>query len=1093
MKRSYGYLLLALLASTGQQAFAQTATDPYTQRFLTLNAKIHDPANGYFSPDGVPYHTPETLICEAPDYGHETTSEAYSYWIWLEVMSGRVTGNWTPLNNAWAKMEAKAIPTPDLQPTTSDYNPTAPATYAAEFPLPDNYPSPLIPVGQAPVGQDPVSPDLTATYGSNIYGMHWIFDCDNFYGFGNKGDGVSTPSYMNTFQRGEQESVWETIPQPCWENFKWGSGAAGGFLTLFTKETSAPSQQWKYTNAPDADARAVQAIYWGVQFAKEQGLNPATTLPVAKASKMGDFGRLALFDKYFKTIGSQSVSGGAGTGYSSAHYLLSWYYAWGGPLTKAGWAWRIGSSHAHFGYQNPVSAFALSTSPELKAISANGPRDWGQSLTRQLEFYQWLQSAEGAIAGGATNSLNGRYDPYPVGTPTFHGMAYQENPVYHDPGSNTWYGFQAWSMERVAEYYYITGDAKIKPVLDKWIAWVKTVVHLLPDGSFEVPSEIGWSGAPNTWNPAAPVPNTNLHVTVVSSGQDLGTAAATAKALTYYAAATQKFGTLDTASRDLAQQILDRMWTKFFEPTGKGVATPEDRKDFTRFFDTVFVPSFFSGVMPNGDKIIPGARFIDLRSKYLKDPDFPAVQAAISSGVPFRKTYHRFWAQADIALANAEFGRFFGTVGGGGKVTGVTVSPVSTSVAAGSTVALTATVAPATAANKAVTWTSSSPAIATVNSAGVVTGVAAGSAVITVTTADGGFTATSSVLVTSLPIAVTGVTVTPPTASVVAGNTVALTATVAPANAGNKSVTWTSNNTAAATVNAAGVVTGVAAGTATITVRTTDGGFTASSVVTVMPGTVRVTGVTVAPATVLIAMGSATTLTATVAPANASNKAVTWTSSNTAAATVNAAGFVVGVGAGMSTITARTVDGGFTATSVVTVTTLGGPQVTGITVAPATASIQVGATQTLTATVAPANAANKAVTWASSNPAVASVSASGVVTGVAAGTATITVRTVDGGFTATSVITVTGGSSGGCATPTPITLSFAKDGTGEFCYTTTGTINFVNSWNMQLVEINGVAFTNRWSNAMPPKVNGAYVIHYVGSFPWSHLEINGSN
>lgn len=1090
--------MLAVAVGLGSTALAQVPPiNTYTQRFIDLRAKIHNPANGYFSPDGVPYHTPETLICEAPDYGHETTSEAYSYWIWLEAMNGRVTGDWTALNAAWTKMEAKAIPTPDLQPTTSSYNPAAPATYAGEWPLPDNYPSPLIPVAQAPVGQDPVSPDLTATYGSNIYGMHWIFDCDNFYGFGNKGDGISTPAYMNTFQRGEQESVWETIPQPCWESFKWGSGAAGGYLTLFTKETSAPTMQWKYTNAPDADARAVQAIYWAVQFAKEQGLNPTTTLPVAKASKMGDFGRLAMFDKYFKTIGSQSLSGGAGTGYSSAHFLVSWYYAWGGPLTPQGWAWRIGSSHAHFGYQNPVSALALSTSPELKAISANGARDWAQSLTRQLEFYQWLQSAEGAIAGGATNSLNGRYDPYPVGTPTFHGMAYQENPVYHDPGSNTWFGFQAWSMERVAEYYYITGDAKIKPVLDKWIAWVKSVVHLTADGSFDLPSEIGWSGAPNTWDPVNPVPNTNLHVIIVSSGQDLGIAAATAKALTYYAAATQKFGALDTASRDLAQQILDRMWAKFLEPTGRGVATPEDRKDFTRFFSqTVFVPSFFSGKMPNGDAIVPGIKFLDIRSQYRNDPDFPALQAAVTAGVPFRKTYHRFWAEADIALANAEFGRFFG----GGvvtppvPVTSVTVSPVSGSVNVNGTLALTATVAPATATNKSVTWTSGSPAVATVSAAGVVTGVSAGSATITVRTVDGGFTATSSILVNNILVPVSGVTVTPATVTVAVGATAPLTAAVLPATASNKSVTFTSSAPAVATVSATGVVTGVSAGSATITVRTVDGGFTATSSVTVTPANnpVPVTGVTVTPVSVAILVGANTTLTAVVAPANATNKAVTWTSSNPAVASVSAAGVVTGVSAGSATITVRTVNGNFAAVATVMVNPVNNPiAVTGVTVAPTTASVAVGATTSLAATVAPANATNKAVTWTSSSPAIATVSASGVVTGVAAGSATITVRTTDGGFTATATVTVTGG-GGGCSTPTPITLSFAKDGVGEFCYVTSGNINFINSWNMQLVEVNGVAFTNRWSNSLPAKVNGTYVIHYVGTFPWSHLEINGT-
>jgi hypothetical protein len=73
---------------------------------------------------------------------------------------------------------------------------------------------------------------------------------------------------------------------------------------------------------------------------------------------------------------------------------------------------------------------------------------------------------------------------------------------------------------------------------------------------------------------------------------------------------------------------------------------------------------------------------------------------------------------------------------------------------------------------------------------------------------------------------------------------------------------------------------------------------------------------------------------------------------------------------------------------------------------PTSATINVGATQQLTATVLPANAANRAITWTSNNPAIARVAANGLVTGVAAGTATITVTTADGGFRASSTIIV---------------------------------------------------------------------------------------
>jgi len=51
-------------------------------------------------------------------------------------------------------------------------------------------------------------------------------------------------------------------------------------------------------------------------------------------------------------------------------------------------------------------------------------------------------------------------------------MAFDFEPVFHDPPSNQWFGFQAWSMERVAEYYFVTGDAKAKLILDPWITWV---------------------------------------------------------------------------------------------------------------------------------------------------------------------------------------------------------------------------------------------------------------------------------------------------------------------------------------------------------------------------------------------------------------------------------------------------------------------------------------------------------------------------------------------------------------------------------------------------------------------------------------------
>ncbi|MEU8542566.1 glycoside hydrolase family 48 protein [Streptomyces sp. NPDC048717] len=629
------------------------ASSTYEARFLDLYAKITNPANGYFSPEGIPYHSVETLIVEAPDQGHETTSEAYSYLVWLQAMYGKVTGDWTKFNGAWDTLERYMIPTHADQPTNSFYNASKPATYAPEWDEPSQYPARLD--SGVTSGNDPIAAELKSAYGTDdIYGMHWIQDVDNTYGYGNAPGSCSAgptktgPSYINTFQRGPQESVWETVTHPTCDAFTYGG--KNGYLDLFTGDSSY-AKQWKFTNAPDADARAVQAAYWADIWAKEQGKGSQVAGTVGKAAKMGDYLRYALFDKYFKKAGDcvGPTACPAGSGKNSSHYLLSWYYAWGGATdTSAGWAWRIGSSHAHGGYQNPLAAYALSSYAPLKPKSSTGAADWATSLTRQLEFYRWLQSDEGAIAGGATNSWQGRYATPPAGTPTFHGLFYDEQPVYHDPPSNQWFGFQAWSMERVAEYYQQTGDTQAKTVLDKWVSWALSKTTINPDGTYRIPSTLQWSGAPDTWNATSPGANKSLHVTVADYTDDVGVAAAYAKTLTYYAA---KSGNAD--AKRVAKALLDGMWTH--DQDALGIAVPETRTDYKRFNDPVYVPSGWTGTMPNGDRIDSSSTFSSIRSFYKKDPAWPKIEAYLAGGAAPVFTYHRFWAQADIALAMGSY------------------------------------------------------------------------------------------------------------------------------------------------------------------------------------------------------------------------------------------------------------------------------------------------------------------------------------------------------------------------------------------------------------------------------------------------------
>ena len=233
--------------------------------------------------------------------------------------------------------------------------------------------------------------------------------------------------------------------------------------------------------------------------------------------------------------------------------------------------------------------------------------------------------------------------------------------------------------------------------------------------------------------------------------------------------------------------------------------------------------------------------------------------------------------------------------------------------------------------------------------------------------------------------------------ALIKGETATLTVSVKPAVAPNNTVTWTSTNDAVATV-ADGVVTAVATGEAIIKATTVEGGFVAECKVVV---TNPLKTITIDQHELSIQLNSQATLVATLTPADADEQTIVWTSSNMNVATV-VNGLVTALEVGQATIYAKNASGTVADSCLVTVTPIA---VTGVTLDVTELALVVPETATLTATVAPADAANKAVVWASDNEAVATV-AEGVVTAVAEGTATITVTTEDGSFTASCVVTV---------------------------------------------------------------------------------------
>ena len=314
----------------------------------------------------------------------------------------------------------------------------------------------------------------------------------------------------------------------------------------------------------------------------------------------------------------------------------------------------------------------------------------------------------------------------------------------------------------------------------------------------------------------------------------------------------------------------------------------------------------------------------------------------------------------------------------------VKLSKTKANIEKGKTLTLKASVSPSTLLDKSVTWKSSSTKIAKVSSSGKVTGVGAGTATITCTHVATGAKATCKVTIGYVTLDKTVV-------SVKKGKTVTLTPTVYPSTLTDKSVTWKSSDTNIATVSSDGKVKGVKYGQATITCTSVATGLSTTCLVTV--------GSIILDESVLtLEKGKTFTLEPTVYPSTLEDKSVTWKSSDTGIATVSSSGKVKGVKAGTATITCTSVTTGLSATCEVTVSY--------VKLDKTTASVNTGKTLTLKATVYPSTLDDRSVTWKSSNTKIATVSTSGKVKGVKAGTATITCTSNATGLSASCKVTV---------------------------------------------------------------------------------------
>ncbi|MGL1885135.1 MAG: Ig-like domain-containing protein [Reichenbachiella sp.] len=322
---------------------------------------------------------------------------------------------------------------------------------------------------------------------------------------------------------------------------------------------------------------------------------------------------------------------------------------------------------------------------------------------------------------------------------------------------------------------------------------------------------------------------------------------------------------------------------------------------------------------------------------------------------------------------------------------------------------------------------------------------------------------------------VSSVSVTPPNVTLAVNRTVQLLETVEPANANNKFVSWSTSNSTVATVSSSGLVTTHALGTAVITVTTNDGNFTVTSALTVVEAGTPIefeaesfvaTGGTAlnndnSVGFMIYSAGSITGINwnqtgdwgdynvivpedglyefnAEVGtPDEGAAIEVSVDGSSAFLSTISSTGgwdtFVNQPLSGTAELTAgnhvfRMKGAGGIGWewnadkfSIAKIGEFSNPiAVTSIALSPTNVSIEAGSNSQLTATISPLDASNKSVTWSSTNLAVATVSSSGLVTGIGAGSTLITVQTIDGNFTDTSAISVT-------VTPQPPIAEFNSD------------------------------------------------------------------
>ena len=327
-------------------------------------------------------------------------------------------------------------------------------------------------------------------------------------------------------------------------------------------------------------------------------------------------------------------------------------------------------------------------------------------------------------------------------------------------------------------------------------------------------------------------------------------------------------------------------------------------------------------------------------------------------------------------------------------VTGLTIEGAG-SVAAGKSITLKAVMMPADATEKGVVWSvDCDKSIASISQSGkLTTKKVSGITTITVTAVSKQNSAIRATHTVTIRPVTTGLAISAPRLTIdLASPTLQLTAKCIPEDA-SQQVTWSTSNKRIATVDANGVVTALKAGTVTITATATDGTGVRAKFTVKVQKTVK--SLTISGAAKL-GGGQSTTIKATILPKDAANQKVIYSLNCPASvATISTSGVLTTKNVTEITTVAVNAVSAENSTISATWTLVIYPKTTKLTLTAASSWINVGASVQLHVSATP-ETAQMPIRWRSSNTRVATVDANGVVRGLKAGTATITVRTTDG-------------------------------------------------------------------------------------------------